>query len=275
VNAAATPRLETCSQRGSMLAVLAVCLGLAILVIVLSFRVHSLKTQVATKGADTHQQAAPAKPDNTQALADLDKAKGALAQLQLKLDQATSRQGDLQSDLAKARARSADLQSQLDGARASSAELQSQLDKAKSQSADLEGRLDQAASKSSQLLSQLDQERGRSADLQSRLKKAEGEIAGLQPLVHRARRMPVATSVERAQGSLFGLASSKVSFTLHISNLSLEPLSVAITVTGPEATRSVSGTIAGRTTLDIEKLAGGENVAIASESYDPVSVTVQ
>jgi len=275
MHAAATQRFEPASQRGSMLAVLAVCLGLAILVVVLSLRVHRLNTQVA-KGAETQQQAAPpAKPENTQALADLDKAKGVLAQLQSKLDKAAAQQGELQSDLGKAKARSADLQSQLDKAKALSADLQSQLDLARSQSADLQSRLDQAASRSSQLLSQLDQEKGRSADLQSRLQRAEGEIAGLQPLIHRARHMPVATSVERVQGSLFGLAASHGSLTLHINNLSLDPLQVNITVAGPEANRSVSGTIAGGTTLDIVKLAAGEKVAIASESYDTVSVDIQ
>ena len=79
--------------------------------------------------------------------------------------------------------------------------------------------------------------------------------------------MPVTTSFEKIHGGR--------SFTLHISNLYLQPLSVDISITGPEKTRSQSNVIGGGGTLAVEKLAAGENVVIASDGYDPVNLTVQ
>ena len=275
MNAPTTPRHETAMQRGSTVAVLAVCLGLALIIIVLSFKVHNLNTQVA-QAAQTQKQVEPAaKPENTAAQADLDRAKASLAQLQAQLDTAAGQKADLQSKLDKAKAQSADLQSQLDKAKAGSADLQSQLEKSKAESADLQSQLGASKAQSADLQSQLGAAKAQSADLQSSLQKAESEIAGLQPLVHRARHMPVATSVEKAQGSLFSWAGSGGSLTLHINNLFLDPLTVDIKISGPATTRELSTTLPGGAAVNVEKLTAGDKVVISSESYDPVTVTVQ
>jgi len=50
---------------------------------------------------------------------------------------------------------------------------------------------------------------------------------------------------------------------------------VAITVTGPGKTRSQTSTIGAGATLSVDKLVVGEKVVIASEGYDPVTLTVQ
>jgi len=258
-----------------MLAVLLICVGLAIVVIVLSFRVHTLSAQAvhAAQPAEPPRQLAPAKPDNTQAQADLEKARAASADLKSQLEKAKSRAGDLQSQLDRAKAQSADLQAKIDAAGAQSADLQAKLDKASAQAADLQGQLNEAAARSSQQAAQLDQAKARAADLQARLQKSEGEIARLQPLVQRARHLPVTMSVEKAHGGPFSLASAG-GLTLHVSNLYLEPLSVVVAITDPDGTRSQSAAIAGGATLKLEKLADGDTVVVSSEGYDPVTLTV-
>jgi len=254
-----------------------------IAVIFLAAKVHRLNAQAAKnagaagalKAADGQTQSNPGKPDTPQSHAEQDKAKAALAQLQAQLDKAKSEQADLQAQLDKAKAESAGLQDQLGSSKAQSADLQTQLEKAKSETADLQGQLSQAASSSAQLQAQLDQERTRSAGLQSRLQKSEGELARLQPVILKARHMPVTASFERVRGGPFEGVSANHGFTLHIVNLYLEPLSVEITVTGPEKSRTQAETIEGGRTLNIMKLAAGDKVMIASEDYDPVNLTVQ
>jgi hypothetical protein len=103
-------------------------------------------------------------------------------------------------------------------------------------------------------------------DLQARLQKAEADITQLQPLLLKARHMPVTTSLEKTHG---GRRS-----TLHINNLYLQPVTVVITVSGPQ-TRSQNNVIGGGATLSVEDLASGDNVVIASEGYDSVNVAVQ
>jgi len=274
MNAASPPNPYANGQRGSALAVLLICVGLAIIVIVLSFRVHSLSGRVA-RAAEPQAPAATAKADIAPAQAELDKAKGAVAQLQAQLDKAAGREAGLRSQLVKAAAQAADLQAQLDGAKTRLSGLQSQAESATSRAAELEAQLAGAASRATQLQTQLDQETARGSDLQARLKKAEADIAGLQPLVRRGRRLPITTSVERDQGSLLGWAGGRGSLTLHIVNPFPESLPVAITVNGPDTNRSVTGSIAGASTLNIEKLAGGQTVVISSEGYDPVTVAIK
>jgi hypothetical protein len=50
---------------------------------------------------------------------------------------------------------------------------------------------------------------------------------------------------------------------------------VDITVTGAGKTRTQSNTVAVGATVNVEKLAAGESVVIASEGYNPVRLTVQ
>ena len=102
-------------------------------------------------------------------------------------------------------------------------------------------------------------------DLRGRLQKAESDLAQLQPLLLKARHLPITTSLEQAGGG----------FTLHVANLNLQPLSVAVTTTGSGRSRSQSTVIGGGATLNVAKLAAGDTVVIASEGYDPVSVAVQ
>jgi hypothetical protein len=107
------------------------------------------------------------------------------------------------------------------------------------------------------------------------LQKAEGEITRLQPLVQRARRLPVTTSFERVSGSAFEFVSGAHTLTLHINNPFPQPLSVVVTVANAAKTTSQAVTIAGGSTLNVEKLAEGDKVLIASEGYDPVNLTAQ
>ena len=79
--------------------------------------------------------------------------------------------------------------------------------------------------------------------------------------------MPVTTSLEKVQGGR--------SFTLHINNLYLQPVSVDISITGADKARSQHSIIGSGATQNVEKLAAGESVSITSEGYDPVKLTVQ
>jgi hypothetical protein len=280
MNAPRTPSQGPILQRGSSPAVLVLCIGLVILAIVLAVKVHRLNAQATHPAqvapvADSQKPMAQARPDTTQAPAELDRAKAAAAQLQAQLDKARGQQSDLQAQLEKAKAQSADLQTQLEKAKAQSTDLQSRLDGAKAQSADLQARLDRANAGSKELLSQLDLARSQSADLQSRLQKAEGELARARPLILKARHLPVVTSFEKVRGGPFQLVGARNTITLHIGNLYLQPLSADITVSGPETRTTQTRVIGGGATFDVEKLAAGDMVVIASEGYDPVTVTAQ
>lgn len=241
----------------------AICLGLALLSIVLGVRIHRLKTQAA----DTQKQLTQAKGDAAKAQAGLDKVKSASADLQSQLDKAKSQQAHLQAQLDLSKDASKDLQAQLDREKTQSTDLQAQLDKSKAQSADLQAQVTQGAAGSAQLLTQLDQEKIQSMDLQTRLQTAERDITQLQPLLLKARHMPVTTTFEKDRGGQ--------NFTLHISNLYLQPLTVNTAITGSARPRSQSNVIGGGATLNVERLTAGEQVAITSEGDDPVNLTVR
>ena len=191
------------------------------------------------------------------------------------MDKAKGQSADLQSQLDRAKSQSEAVQSQLEKETGRSAELQAQVDRASAQSADLKTQLGDDAARLSQLAAQLDQSKSQSADLQSRLHKAEGDIAQMRPLAQKARQMPIETSYETVRGGPFEFVNSRSSITLHINNLYLEPFNVDITITGPSKSLSYSITIRAGGTLSVEKLAAGDKVDIASQGYDPVSVTVQ
>jgi uncharacterized phage infection (PIP) family protein YhgE len=242
---------------------LAACLVLAVVIIVLGVKDRHLNAQLA----DAQKQLAQTKSQATQAQADLAKATTASTQLQSQLAKAKGQQTDLQSQMALGKDALTQVQSQLDKAKAQSADLQVQQDSAKAQSAGLQTQLNQATSGSDQLLTQLDQAKILSLDLESRLQTAERDITELQPLLLKARHMPVTTSFEKLHGS--------GSFTLHINNLYLQPVNVDITTNGTDKTRSQSSIIGGGATLNVDKLAAGESIVIASAGFDPVNLTVQ
>jgi septal ring factor EnvC (AmiA/AmiB activator) len=272
MNDATSPRQEKSKPAGAFIGLLVACLVLAIVIIVLGVKVHNLNAQLP----DIQTQLTNAKAETAQAQTEVGKAKAASSELQSQLDKAKVASGELQSQLDKAKGHEADLQSQLEKAKADkakAADLQSQLEKANAKSADLQNQLNQAAAGSAQLLAQLDQTKSQSSDLQSRLKRAEEALAKLEPLALKARNLPVTTSFESGQwGSSFATHNG---FTLRINNLSPQPLKVDITVTGQGKTRTQSNVIEVSAALNVEKLAAGESVVIASEGYDPVRLTVK
>jgi septal ring factor EnvC (AmiA/AmiB activator) len=250
------------AQAGSFLAAVGACLVLAIVIIFHVLKVHHLKSQLA----DSQKQLTQAKADDAQNKTDLDKARSQAADLQSQLDKTKSHQGDLQAQLDQAKEATNLQQGQIDKAKADAADLQSRLDKAKAQSADLQGQVNQANAGSAQLVTQLDQAKIQSMDLQTRLQKAESDITQLQPLLLRARHLPVTTSFEK---------HGDRAYTLHVKNLYLQPMSVDITISGTGETRNQSNVIGGGGTLNVDKLAAGDNVVIASDGYDSVNITVQ
>jgi len=246
----------------ALLGSFAACLLFAIIVIVLGVKVHRRDAQLA----DTQKQLAQAKSDGAKAQAELDKANTASADLKTQLDKAKSQSADLQSQVDQAKSASADLQTQLDKAKAQTADVQAQLDKSKAQSADLQSQLAQATAGSRQLLTQLDQAKIQSMDMQQRLQKAEADVAQLQPMLLKARHMPVRTSFEKTHGD---------HLTLHVSNLDQQPVTVNVTIADAGKTRSQSNVIGAGATLNVEKLAAGDDVTVASDGYEPLKLTAQ
>jgi uncharacterized phage infection (PIP) family protein YhgE len=263
MNDAKTPTNEKTRKTGPLLWILVTWLILAILTIVLAVKVHTLG---ATLG-DTQKQLTQAKSDGAQAQAELDKAKTASADLQDQLTKAKSQQADTQSQLDQSKDSLSQAQAQLDKAKAMAVDQQAQIDKSKAQAADLQSQLSQATAGSTQLLSQLDQAKIQSMDLQSRLQKAESDIAQLQPMLLKAGHMPVTTSFEKERWG-HGV-------TLHVNNLNQQPLTVNITITSQGNTRRQSNVIGAGATLNVEKLAAGDTVLIASDGYESVSLAAQ
>jgi septal ring factor EnvC (AmiA/AmiB activator) len=263
MNDPSVTRPEKHSKTGPSFGVLAVCLILAIVVVVLGVKVHRLNAQAAAN----QEQLAGSKADAAKVQAELDKAKTQSGDLQAQLDKAKAQSTDLQAQLDQSKSAATQAQALLDKAKSQSVDLQAQLDKAKAQSADFESQLHQATAGSTQLLTQLDQAKIQTMDLQSRLQKAEGDLAQLQPMLLKARHMPVTTSLEKVHGGR--------NFTLHINNLYLQPLNLTIAITGAGKTRSQSNIVGAGATLDVEKVAAGETAVISSDGYDPVNVTAQ
>jgi septal ring factor EnvC (AmiA/AmiB activator) len=236
---------------------------LAILIIALGIKDSRLKGQVA----DDEKQLADAKKDDSQTQTQLAQANAKSADLQTQLNKANDQLKDAKSQVDQAKQATAGLQAQMDRATVQMADIQSQLDKSKAQSADLVNQLNDATAGSARMLTQIDQDRIQAMDLQDRLHKAESDIAQLQPLLLKTGRIPVTASFEKAAGGR--------NFTLHISNLYPEPLSVNVAVAGAETHRSQSAVIGGSGSFDVEKLTAGESVVIASSGYPPLDLTVQ
>jgi hypothetical protein len=259
------PWREKIKHAGSSLELLGAGLFLAILVlvIILGFKVHGLNSEVA----DAQKQLADANAATALAQTDLGQAKAASASLQSQLDNAKSQQSNLQSQVELSKSTSTQMQARLDRDKDASDQLQARLDSDKVHATELRAQLDQTTSGSTQLLSDLNQAKIQSMDLQARLQKAESDIAALQPLLMKTGHMPVTTSFEKVPGGR--------SFTLHVNNLYLQPVSVDITATGGEKTLSQHSIIGSGATQNVEKLVAGENVVITSEGYDPVRLVVQ
>jgi septal ring factor EnvC (AmiA/AmiB activator) len=254
---------EKRGQAGALLLGILLCAILLILAFVFGAKNHKLKGQLT----DTQKQLSQSKAEASQAEGALGADKAQVADLQTQLAKVQKQAADLQTQLDKANDTSAQQQAQLDRDKAQAADFQSELGKAQAEAADWQAQLTQATSGSRQLLTQLDQANIQALDLRSRLEKAESELAQLQPLLLKARHLPVTTSLEPTQGGS--------SFTLHVANLSPQPLSVEITRTGPGSPGPRSHIIGAGATFNLEHLSAGENVVIASEGYDPVSLAVQ
>jgi uncharacterized phage infection (PIP) family protein YhgE len=251
------------SKGSGLMWILVTWLLLAIIAIILAARIHTVDKRLA----DTQTQLTQAKSDGAKAQAEIDKGNAAVADLQDQLTKAKAQQVELQSKVEQAEDASHQLQLQLDRAKAMAVEQQAQLDKSKAQAADLQGELSQANTGSNQLLSQLDQAKIQTMDLQSRLQKAESDLAQLQPMLLKAGHMPVTSSFEKESWG-HGL-------TLHVNNLSQQPLTVNITIAGQGATRRQSSVIGAAGTLNVEKLASGDRVSIACDGFETLELNAQ
>lgn len=264
MNDAKTQKHEKTGKMGPLLGILVTWLLLAVVTIILAVKVHSL----GAKLADTQKQLAQAKTDGAAAQAELDKAKATATDLQDQLTKAKAASADLQTQLDQSKEATSQLQAQMDKAKAMAVEQQAQIDKSKAQAADLQNQLNQAIAGSTQLLTQLNQTKIQSMDLQSRLQKAESDLAQLQPMLLKAGRMPVTTSFEKEKWG-HGL-------TLHVNNLQQQPLTVNITIEGTDNnTRRQSNVVGAAGTLNVEKVAAGDRVTIASEGFESVNLTAQ
>jgi hypothetical protein len=256
------PLGRTQERRYSLGVVIAALVLLAV-VVVLALRIHHLDGVVAS----TQKELADSKDQATKAQTELDQIKATTGKSEAQLDAAKAQVTELQAQLERTKATGAQTQAQLDASKAQATDLQSQLDKSRAQSTDFEAQVKQASAGSYQLLSQINQDKIQANDLQARLQKAESDIAQLQPMLLKARHLPVTTSFDRSHGG--------DTFILHIKNLYLEPVSVKITVAGNGKSRSQSNILGPGASLDVGRIVAGEAVTIASESYDPLTVSPQ
>lgn len=261
VNQATARHQQRQRQSGLFLALVGALLLLAVVFIVHALKVHKLEHELS----DTQKQLTQAQNDAKQAHADLDKAQGHASDLQSQLDQAKSHAADLQAQLDQTKQSTGQMSAQLDKSKADYADLQTKLNSSKAQAADLQNQVTQANSGSAQLVTQLDQAKIQNMDLQTKLQKAENDLTQLQPLLLRARHIPLTTSLDKHGGS----------YVLHVKNLYLEPISVDVSISGPEKTRSQTNVIGGGESLAIDKLALGDNVVVSSDGYDPINLTVK
>jgi septal ring factor EnvC (AmiA/AmiB activator) len=239
------------------------CILLAVAAVVFAFLAYREKSTVAA----ANTQLANANSEIAQTKGNLDKATAQSADFQSKLASANARSDDLAAQLKTSQSQVADGQSQLQKTRGQVSDLQSRLDTAKAQSANLQSQFDRATSASADLRRQLDQAKAQAADAQAQLAKAQSEATNLQPMVVKptAGAMPVVTTFKK------GFLSSR--YTLHITNQKSAPLTVNVAVDGTEkmaTTRIESGS-----SYDVDDLAAGANVAITSNGYDPLNLTVR
>ncbi|HEY1763618.1 MAG TPA: hypothetical protein VGF85_01765 [Opitutaceae bacterium] len=261
VNQATARHRERQAQSGLFLGLVGALVLLAVVFIVHVLKVHKLEHELS----DAQKQLTQAQNDAKQTHADLDKARSQSSDLQSQLDQAKSHTADLQAQLDQAKQSTGQMSAQFDKSKADMADLQTKLNSSKAQAADLQTQVTQANSGAAQLVTQLDQSKIQNMDLQTRLQKAENDLNQLQPLLLRARHIPLTTSLEKHGGS----------YTLRIKNLYLEPISVDVSISGPEKTRSQTNVIGGGEALAVDKLALGDTVVVSSDGYDPINLTVK
>jgi hypothetical protein len=258
------PEEEEPKPAGTPSAVRAVGFVFAIIAVVLACVAYRLNSAVTNEKA----QLAQAASENDQAKADLGKANARATDLQLQLDRGKSLRSDLQAQLDKAQVRQSDLQAQLEKARA---DLRSQADKAEARAsemqAEFQAKINSANDDSSRLRKDLDQARSQAEDLKSQLAKAQSDLARLHPLALKARVLPVTTSFEKNFWDR--------GFTLHVKNLSPDPLKVNITITGTGNAFAKSVAMEGGGSINVENLAAGTRVVIENAGYDTLSVTAQ
>lgn len=250
-------------RTGSSFGFLGTLLILAIVSVVLGTRVHHQKVALA----EVRVQLDQANYAASQAQADLGASKAQVSALQALIVNDQGQRADLQSQLEQAKAQSSGLGTQLSREQAARADLQTQLDKARAHSAGVEAQLSRAESQATDYRNQLDEARTLAADSHAQLEKAQADLARVHPLVVQASQLPLTTSFEKSfwdQG-----------FTLHVSNPGPSALTLRITISGPNGTRAQVAAIESRATLSVPGLPPGEKVVIASEGFDPLSLTAR
>jgi hypothetical protein len=250
------------SRAGVSVGILAIVIILAAAIIVLCTKVHHRNVEVA----GLQKQLADAKSQSNKTQTDLDKANSTVDDLKTQLKKATETQADLKAQVEQASVGTTQLQSQIDREKGQEADLQSRLDKSETQSAAYKTQLDDATAASARMLSDLDQSKIQVLDLQGRLQKAENDLAQLQPMLLKARHMPVSTSFERTHGERF---------TLHVNNLTSQPVTLNMTINDDGKTRNQSSVLGASASATVEKLREGDTITIASDGFDPLHLTAQ
>jgi flagellar biosynthesis chaperone FliJ len=240
---------------------IAACVVLAAASIVLAFSVHERNGVVA----DLRTQLNQATSDLTGLKADSEKANTMASGLKTQLDSAQGQLADFKSQLDQAQSQKSAAQTQLTKIESERSALQRQVDGDKAQLADSQSQLGQANDKIAGLAKELDRAKSQSADLQSQLAKAQGDLAAIQAPAQKVQNMPISTEFKK---SFFGS-----SYTLHVTNLNPDPLNVSITVAGKNA--PVTAAIKSGATFNVDGVAAGSNVVIASGNYASVNLTAR
>lgn len=215
--------------------------------------------------ADVQAQVAKANSDTASAKAQLADVTTKSTDLQSQLDQAKRAQVDLQAQIKKGEENKSALQAQLSKGQK---DFQSQQETTKTQLAELQAQLGQSNTSAAGLRKELEASKAQISDLQGQLAKAqEGAIAKQAPVVAEARPLPLTTEIKK---SFFG-----GTFTLKINNPGTAALKVDLDISGSPNTQGRSTTIAAGGSYDVKDLAAGARVAIASEGYTPLSVTIK
>jgi septal ring factor EnvC (AmiA/AmiB activator) len=240
---------------------IAACAVLAAATIALTFSVHDRNGVVA----DLRTQLNQATSEITGLKADADKANTTASGLKSQLDGAQGQLADFKSQLDQAQSQKSAAQTQLTKVQGERSALQRQVDGDKAQLADSQAQLGQANDRVAGLGKELDQAKSQAADLQSQLAKAQGDLAAVQAPAQRVQNMPISTEFKKS------FLGSK--YTLLLTNLNPDPLSVSITVAGRDA--PVAATIKSGATFDVDGLAAGTNVVIAGANYASVNLTAR
>jgi hypothetical protein len=238
----------------------AIVLFLVVAAGVLGFKLSQQNTALAT----ARTQLERANSETAGVKADLTKANSKSADLQSQLDKATQAQAGLQAEVKKNQELGTDLQTQLDKARA---DLQSQQEKTKGETEDLQAQLLKANESSTGLRNELAAAKNQANDLKTQLATAKDAMATKPAVAAPARALPLTTDLKK---SFFGST-----FTLKINNSGSEALKLDIDISGSPKTPSKSATIEGGGTLELKDLAAGAKIAIASDGFNPISLTAQ